>query len=71
MWRWGRGACQVEEEDIRSSPIYWDAVSIPERTTGIEGSKLGEVPWCQVADDIEYLAVCFLSDGELFRFHFS
>lgn len=60
----------MEEEHIGSSSIYWVAVPVPERTTGVEGSKRGEVPWCQVADDLEYLALCFLSDGELFRFHF-
>lgn len=46
----------MEEEHIGSSSIYWDAVRIPERTTGVEGSKLGEVPWCQVADDLEYVS---------------
>lgn len=71
MGRWGRGACQAEEEHNRSSSVCWDAVPLPGRTTGVEGSKLGEVPWCQVADDLDCLALCFPSDGELFRFRVS
>lgn len=71
----GLGHVQVGKRSspgcMGSSSICWDAGPVPEKTTGAEGSKLGGVPWCQVADDLEYLALCLLSNGELFRFCFS